>query len=1013
MAQDLGLADEAAVRNNEAFNSQYIDLLPVEDERLGWVVLARQNQPAHGGTHPWLALGCDKGASAYCTDAVQFFGEDHRHTGVPLAVRSPTLPSRRLQYESAMGCLQSRAMTLPPVGSCEVAFLALFAADHPAASSASDLKQLWELAPSQWSTAADTRYSRATSPVQESHPSVFVDSPWLHGETPTIADWETWFPGPRRNEEISPNGNLLSFFSGTDTHVVSVEKEARVARPHGHILRSGSWRWVDSEQFGTTCYAAGVFSAQAYFGNNTFGRLLPVIRSALGLCRATGQRMFVRRGDRWLQLGIPSAFVMAPGEVRWIYRLGAGEIEVRVWCSRDRPAAFLDVKVSPETVVAEFLVTHSLSLGANEFEHSGRLTIDRDNGVCICDPEPKSMLGIHQPSACFAIISADPDSKADFGGDEMLYSDGVSPGHPCLAIRFAGTPGFGVILCGSNDGREALLETVRDSRDEWKEGGLPSAPPPVPMRLSGGALASGAVSRLDEVLPWLNHNAAIHFSAPHGLEQQAGAAWGVRDVCQGSVEWLLTGCDWPLVRRILVSVFSQQYARDGSWPQWFMHPPYHRIQQAHSHGDVCFWPVKALCDYLEASNDLGFLKERVGYTDPVTFEPGGPEDSLLDHCDRVVSQCESRLVPGTALLNFGDGDWDDTLQPAKPETRTKMVSSWTVALVFHTFRQLAAVYEKVGQGDRLSRLEGLLARIREDFSTLLMPDSTVAGFVVKEGDRVYRPLLHPSDRTTGIRYRLLPMTRSILAELFTKEEAAHHTALIRSELLYPDGARLMSEPARYRGGLEFLFKRADTAANVGREIGLQYVHAHLRYAEAMAKVGDAEGLWRALQVVNPVGLCSILANATPRQSNVYFSSSDANFGDRYDASLRWQELRSGKVQVKGGWRLYSSGPGLFMHVVRASLLGLREHFGDLVFDPVMPAALDGLKAQVVLCGTTAALHFRVGKAAHTPKSVTVNGTALAGGRIEKNPYRTGGLCFDREDVSSLLGPSDNHIEIEL
>ena len=87
MAQDLGLADEGAVRNNEAFNSQYIDLLPVEDDRLGWVILARQNQSAHGGTHPWLAIGCEGGAAAYCTDAVQFFGDDHRHSGVPLAVR--------------------------------------------------------------------------------------------------------------------------------------------------------------------------------------------------------------------------------------------------------------------------------------------------------------------------------------------------------------------------------------------------------------------------------------------------------------------------------------------------------------------------------------------------------------------------------------------------------------------------------------------------------------------------------------------------------------------------------------------------------------------------------------------------------------------------------------------------------------------------------------------------------------------------------------------------------------
>jgi CRISPR-associated protein Csx3 len=65
MAQDLGLADEAAVRNNEAFTSQYIDLLPVKDRSMGWILLARQNQPAAGGFHPWLAFGCTGRAAAF------------------------------------------------------------------------------------------------------------------------------------------------------------------------------------------------------------------------------------------------------------------------------------------------------------------------------------------------------------------------------------------------------------------------------------------------------------------------------------------------------------------------------------------------------------------------------------------------------------------------------------------------------------------------------------------------------------------------------------------------------------------------------------------------------------------------------------------------------------------------------------------------------------------------------------------------------------------------------------
>ena len=400
---------------------------------------------------------------------------------------------------------------------------------------------------------------------------------------------------------------------------------------------------------------------------------------------------------------------------------------------------------------------------------------------------------------------------------------------------------------------------------------------PPSQRPEWSEISTANVARLDEILPRFVHNAAIHFSAPHGLEQQGGAAWGVRDVCQGPVEWLLAAGEWPLVRRALKTVFAQQYAANGSWPQWFMHPPYQSIQQADSHGDVCLWPVKALCDYLEASNDLDFLGWRTGYTDSETFSKCGPKETLLRHCDRVVDECEARFVPGTALVNYGDGDWDDTLQPADPAMRTRMISSWTVGLAFHTFRQLASVLGKTGERQRQLRLEALLARMRIDFARLLMPGSIVAGFLVTEADGTTRPLLHPSDAVTGIRYRLLPMTRSVLAELFTPKEAARHMRIVHKELLYLDGVRLMSEPARYRGGCEGLFKRAESAANVGREISLQYVHAHLRYAEAMAKLGHADRLWTALQVVNPVALGDVVGNALPRQSNVYFSSSDPGF----------------------------------------------------------------------------------------------------------------------------------------
>jgi 1,2-beta-oligoglucan phosphorylase len=1001
-AQDLGLADEAAVRSNEAYTSQYLDLLPVADPTLGWMILARQNEAMAGGRHPWLAVACATGAGAFCTDGWQFFGHDHRVSGEPLALRTPSLPSRRLQYECAVAGLQSRGVELAPDATAEITFCASYLADHPAASDAGDVERVHALIDTRWNPVPHrTRTGRGGSR------SLFTHASWLHGAAPTAAEWDAWFPGVRRHGERSDDGTLLAFFHGADTHVVARAKEASVLRPHGHVLRSGEPGAVDGGHLGMTCYAAGIFAAQVYVGNPNLARLLSVVRNVLNVARASGMRVFVSERGEWRQLGVPSAFAMTPGDARWIYRLDDGIVEARVWCSGQRACAFLDLRVAAGPP-REFLVTHHLALGGNEFDRGGELVVHDDAAWIECAVAPDSVAAKHLPGLCFAIAAAEPSAVASLGGDELVYADRRARRGPYAAVQTKAVSRCGVVLVGSLDGAMALPAAVAAARLEYAAGGPIAGALDPPIRLAG--TTDLAVARVDEILPWFTHNAGIHFSAPHGLEQYGGAAWGVRDVCQGSAEWLLAAGMFASVREILATVFAQQYPH-GAWPQWFMHRPFHANQQPHSHGDVCFWPVKALSDYVEATNDLEFLGEDIGYTDPEHFEPTGARETLWAHCDRVVAHCEARFAQGTSLVNYGDGDWDDTLQPADPAMRTRMVSAWTVALAYQTFQRFAEVCRRGGEEARASRLEALLERMRVDFHRQLMPGGTVAGFVVREADGAFRPLLHPTDRVTGIRYRLLPMTRAVLAELFTPDEARHHLDIVARELRFPDGVRLMSEPSAYHGGRQQLFRRADTAANVGREIGLMYVHAHLRYAEAMAKAGDGRALWWALQVVNPVGLTATVAHAAPRQSNVYFSSSDADFPDRLEAAARWSELRTGGIPVRGGWRLYSSGPGLYLHAIRAALLGVRESFGDVVFDPVLPRSLDGLVARLQLHGRPVEIRYRVRGAGHGPSGITVNSAPVPLETREENPYRPGGW---RVPVARLaLSEATTVIEIDL
>jgi cellobiose phosphorylase len=149
----------------------------------------------------------------------------------------------------------------------------------------------------------------------------------------------------------------------------------------------------------------------------------------------------------------------------------------------------------------------------------------------------------------------------------------------------------------------------------------------------------------------------------------------------------------------------------------------------------------------------------------------------------------------------------------------------------------------------------------------------------------------------------------------------------------------MNAPPEYHGGVSSHFKRAEQAANFGREVGLLYVHAQIRYVEALTKVGKAVEAWRALEQVIPVGIVDTVSNAAARQVNVYFSSSDGDFASRYEANVNFDKLREGSVAVKGGWRLYSSGPGIFINQLISHLCGIRRIAAGLVIDPVLPPEL--------------------------------------------------------------------------
>ena len=544
-----------------------------------------------------------------------------------------------------------------------------------------------------------------------------------------------------------------------------------------------------------------------------------------------------------------------------------------------------------------------------------------------------------------------------------------------------------LVQLGDDGALEMILPLVAEPGTT--DGSLLSSVP----RLAGAA----AAERLAEFLPWLAQDALIHYQVPRGLEQFTGGAWGTRDVCQGPIGLLVSAGRLDLVRAVLLVIFGAQQD-DGDWPQWFEYlqstrQPGHRD----SHGDIVYWPLLALGDYLDMTGDTGILDEEVAWVGESTFtEP----TSILEHVLAALAHLEAQRAHDPRLPAYGHGDWNDSLQPADPELARWMTSTWTAELEMKSLSTLAKGL--AGREPRLAgRLEEISAATGDALREHLLVDGELAGYAIVRDSGV-EPLVHPRDRRTGLAHGSLQMIHALADELLTVEEAWEHARIIDEHLDSPTGILLFDTPVKYHGGEMRMFVRAEAASFWGREIGLMYTHAHLRWVEALLRLGDPERAWAMLQLVVPTALGDDVPGVAPRQSSCYYSSIDADFRDREDAQNRAERLFDPTFGFEGGWRVYSSGPGIVLRMVSEGFVGLRWRADGVIIDPVLPHNLDGLRARVVLGGRDVDVLYRVGRTGHGVTALSINGRKP---RTTASParYREGGVLVSRADWDELAG----------
>ncbi|WP_087019613.1 GH36-type glycosyl hydrolase domain-containing protein [Thaumasiovibrio subtropicus] len=997
--QDLALADEGGVKSNECYVSQYLDHQVFNTEETGYVVCSRQNLPQSTG-NPCTQVGTltDK-VVGFSTDGYQFFGKDFRFDPTPAVLSQPNLANERFQFEMGYVALQTETQTLTAGQSSDAVFYIHFA-DNLAGSNVTEAA---DNAPLQ---AAYVAPEMAIASEQRL-PAFFLNAEnVLLGESLSDDDVTALFGETRRFAE-KDGEQLLSFFYGEENsdsrYVTLAEKERLLERSTGHMISSGNNQNFVNGVMSSTHGMYGVFNSHVVVGNTSFNKLLGVDRTSLNLFRFSGQRIWVKEGDDFRVLTMPSAFETGLNFSRWFYKYNGGMIKVTSFSANDVATVQLDIETE-NLPTLDVVVTNQLLMGNNE--RDALVSVERD-GEHLTVRGDFSLMTESYPTLHYSLLADSALAEVSMvqAGDKPRY------------LMFTGSIAKKASLTMTGVIDETVAQKAQkidfDTEVNLYHKGQSALTNHFNVSFENDAYNA---QKLNETMQWFTHNALVHYATPHGLEQYSGAAWGTRDVSQGPFELFMSMQRYDRVVDLLKTIYSHQHIETGTWPQWFMFDKYAKIQQEDCHGDIVVWPLKAIADYLTATGDLSVLDIEVPYT---SIEDGfaftSESYTVFAHVERQIKHIIDNLIPGTSLSCYGDGDWDDTLQPANQALRENMVSGWTIPLTLQSLKTMAnALQGEPRFAPFVSQITELATNMEADYHKLLIKDGVIAGFIHLANKDVEQVeyLLHPSDEKTGIKYRLLPASRSIISETFNKEMAESHMAIIEENLVHPDGVRLMEKMAEYNGGKQSYFKRAELAANLGREVGLQYCHAHIRFIEALCKMGKADQVLENLYKIVPLGIQECVPNAEIRQSNAYFSSSDGKFNDRYEAYRDFDKLKQGEVAVKGGWRIYSSGPGIYINQVISSVFGLRFDNEALVVDPVLATSLGTSTLDFAVHGKPCRFEIRPEQGAHTPKRMTINGNEVEFA-VTENAYRTGGALVEKAVLDANLVAESNHIVVWL
>ncbi|HZV42938.1 MAG TPA: protein ndvB, partial [Saprospiraceae bacterium] len=416
---------------------------------------------------------------------------------------------------------------------------------------------------------------------------------------------------------------------------------------------------------------------------------------------------------------------------------------------------------------------------------------------------------------------------------------------------------------------------------------------------------------------WLNYQTMASRLWGRSGYYQSGGAFGFRDQLQDVLSLMQVNAD--LARNQILLAASRQFVK-GDVQHWW-HPPVGRGVRTKCSDDYLWLPY-VTAKYIEVTDDVDILEEKIYYLDARELNPGEhsvydlPNRSdisatLYEHCIKAMEYGFQFGEHGLPLI--GSGDWNDGMDRVGTEGRGESV--WLGWFLYDTIQKFSAVMELKTDHLRLQRYRETASTLRSNLNKEGWDGAWYRRAYFDDGT----PLGSQSNDECKI--DSIAQSWAILSgggdddkRKMGLEQAGKY--LIKTndkiiQLLDPPFEHSNLNPGYIKGYVPGV-----------RENGGQYTHAAIWMIMAYALVKDKEKMWELLSMINPVNHGSNKEDIAVYKAEPYVVAADIYATPQHKGH--------------GGWTWYTGSAGWMYQLITEYVIGLKKKGTTLKIEPCLP-----------------------------------------------------------------------------